>query len=59
VINYHVCNSCWNDPLVRYIRDDFLTCPRHQDTSRQFECTQLITVQQVKSVIRHQIRDVT
>ena len=52
VINYHACNSCWNDPLVRYIRDDFLTCPRHQDTPRQFECTRLITAEQVKAVIR-------
>jgi autotransporter strand-loop-strand O-heptosyltransferase len=52
VINYHACNSCWNDPLVRYIRDDFLTCPRHQDTPRQFECTRLITAAQVKAVIR-------
>jgi autotransporter strand-loop-strand O-heptosyltransferase len=52
VINYHACNSCWNDPLVRYMRDDFLTCPRHKDTPRQFECTRLITAEQVKAVIR-------
>jgi len=52
VINYHVCNSCWNDPLARYMRDDFLTCPRHKDTPRQFECTRLITAEQVKAVIR-------
>ena len=52
VINYHVCNSCWNDPLVRYVRDDFLTCPRHKDTPRQFECSRLITAEQVKTVIR-------
>jgi autotransporter strand-loop-strand O-heptosyltransferase len=52
VINYHACNSCWNDPLVRYVRDDFLTCPRHQDTPRHFECTRLITAEQVKRVIR-------
>jgi autotransporter strand-loop-strand O-heptosyltransferase len=52
VINYHVCNSCWNDPLVRYMRDDFLTCPRHKDTPRQFECTRLITAEHVKAVIR-------
>jgi autotransporter strand-loop-strand O-heptosyltransferase len=52
VINYHACNSCWNDPKARYIRTDFLTCPRHQNTPRQFECTRLITAEQVKSVIR-------
>jgi autotransporter strand-loop-strand O-heptosyltransferase len=52
VVNYHVCNSCWNDPLVRYMREDFLTCPRHKDTPRQFECTRLITAEHVKAVIR-------
>jgi autotransporter strand-loop-strand O-heptosyltransferase len=52
VINYHVCNSCWNDPLAHFDRHDFLTCPRHQNTPRQFECSRLITAEQVKNVIR-------
>ena len=52
VINFHTCNSCWNDPLVSYNRHDFFTCPRHKDTPRQFECTRLITAEHVKSVIR-------
>jgi autotransporter strand-loop-strand O-heptosyltransferase len=52
VINYHTCNSCWNDPQIRFDHQDFLWCPRHKDTPRQFECTRLITVDQVKAVIR-------
>ncbi len=52
VINYHACNSCWNDPRVRFNHTDFLWCPRHKDTERQFECTRLITADQVKQVIR-------
>jgi autotransporter strand-loop-strand O-heptosyltransferase len=28
VINYHACNSCWNDPRVRFDHRDFLWCPR-------------------------------
>jgi len=52
VINYHTCNSCWNDALAAFDRTDFLTCPRHKNTPRQFECTRLITAEQVKSVIR-------
>jgi autotransporter strand-loop-strand O-heptosyltransferase len=52
VINYHTCNSCWNDPLVGFDRTDFLSCPRHKNTPRQFECTRLITAAQVKQVIR-------
>ncbi|WP_426422613.1 autotransporter strand-loop-strand O-heptosyltransferase [Bradyrhizobium genosp. A] len=51
VINYHACNSCWNDVRVRFDHKDFLWCPRHKDTSRQFECTRLITAEQVKAAI--------
>ncbi|HEX3953929.1 MAG TPA: autotransporter strand-loop-strand O-heptosyltransferase [Stellaceae bacterium] len=52
VINYHACNSCWNDPRHRFDHHDFLWCPRHANTPRQFECTRLITAEQVKQIIR-------
>lgn len=52
VINYHACNSCWNDVRVRFDHKDYLWCPRHADTPRQFECTRLITADAVKDVIR-------
>jgi autotransporter strand-loop-strand O-heptosyltransferase len=52
VINYHPCNGCWNDQHIRFDHKDFLWCPRHKDTPRQFECTRLITVEQVKTAIR-------
>jgi len=52
VINYHTCNSCWNDVRHRFDHKDFLYCPRHKDTPRQFECTRLITTNQVKAVIQ-------
>lgn len=51
VINYHACNSCWNDVRVRFDHKDFLWCPRHANTPRQFECTRLITASQVISVL--------
>jgi autotransporter strand-loop-strand O-heptosyltransferase len=51
VINYHACNSCWNDVRQRFDHKDFEWCPRHKGTARQFECTRLITTAQVKSVI--------
>jgi len=51
VINYHACNSCWNDVRVRFDHKDFLWCPRHANTPRQFECTRLITAGQVISVL--------
>lgn len=47
VINWHTCNSCWNDPKERFDHHDFLWCPRHANTPRQFECTRLITAKQV------------
>jgi autotransporter strand-loop-strand O-heptosyltransferase len=52
VINWHTCNSCWNDPAVRFDHHDFTWCPRHAGTPRQFECTKLITAQQVMRVIQ-------
>jgi autotransporter strand-loop-strand O-heptosyltransferase len=52
VINYHACNSCWNDVRVRFDHKDFLWCPRHAGTPRQFECTRLITAEAVNSAIR-------
>jgi autotransporter strand-loop-strand O-heptosyltransferase len=52
VINYHACNSCWNDVRVRFDHKDFLWCPRHANTPRQFECTRLITADAVKEAIR-------
>jgi autotransporter strand-loop-strand O-heptosyltransferase len=51
VINWHTCNSCWNDPAVRFKHDDFMWCPKHQNTPRHFECTKLITGGHVISAI--------
>lgn len=47
IFNHHTCNSCWNDPRHSFDHADFFWCPRHKGTPRQFECTRLITPQQV------------
>ena len=52
VINYHACNSCFNDVRLPYGRSNYMACPRHAGTPRQFECTRLITADHVKAVIR-------
>jgi autotransporter strand-loop-strand O-heptosyltransferase len=52
VINYHACNSCWNDVRHRFDHHDYLWCPRHAGTTRQFECSRLITAEHVNSAIR-------
>ena len=52
IINYHVCNSCWNDLHLVFDQGDFMRCPRHKGTPRQFECTVAITAEHVKAVLR-------
>ncbi|HKD28824.1 MAG TPA: autotransporter strand-loop-strand O-heptosyltransferase [Xanthobacteraceae bacterium] len=52
IINYHTCNSCWNDVRHRFDHKDFMYCPRHKDTPRQFECTRFITTDQVKAAVQ-------
>ena len=36
---------------MRFDHKDFLWCPRHAGTPRQFECTRLITATQVMQII--------
>lgn len=50
-INWNACDSCWNDPQARFDHTDFLWCPRHAGTPRQFECTRLITSAKVTEMI--------
>lgn len=52
VVNYHACNSCWNDVRFTLDRGDFYWCPRHKGTPRQFECSRLISAGAVKAAIR-------
>jgi autotransporter strand-loop-strand O-heptosyltransferase len=52
VINYHTCNSCWNDMRIDFDHFDFLWCPRHKNTERHFECTRLISADHVKNIIK-------
>ena len=52
VINYHTCNSCWNDMRVDFDHYDFLWCPRHKGTERHFECTKMISPFQVIETIK-------
>ena len=52
VINYHTCHSCWNDMRIDFDHYDFLWCPRHKGTDRHFECTKLISAEQVITMIK-------
>ena len=57
VIDYHACNSCWNDTNIQFDHHDFMWCPRHAGTERQFECTRLITPRQVITAISRLMQD--
>ncbi|MDD6338559.1 MAG: autotransporter strand-loop-strand O-heptosyltransferase [Lentisphaeria bacterium] len=52
IINYHTCHSCWNDMRENFDHYDFLWCPRHKGTDRHFECTRLISAEQVINTIK-------
>jgi len=51
VINYHACNSCWNDARVRFEHGDFSWRPRHKGGPCQFECSRSITASQVEAAV--------
>ena len=57
VINYHVCNGCWNDTTVVFDHKDFEWCPRLKGTDRQFECSRYITPEAVCKVIDRLMSD--
>ncbi|CAI3954317.1 ADP-heptose:LPS heptosyltransferase (RfaF) (PDB:1PSW) [Commensalibacter communis] len=51
VFSTHVCNSCWNDVRYQFDHSNYLYCPKHQNTPRQFECTKGISHQHVIKTI--------
>jgi autotransporter strand-loop-strand O-heptosyltransferase len=57
VFNVHTCTGCWNDVRHRFDHHDFFWCPRHKGTSRQYECSALITSHQVISQIDKMLAD--
>ncbi|EHY3309539.1 adhesin-glycosylating O-heptosyltransferase EhaJ [Escherichia coli] len=54
VFNSYGCHGCWDDMRIDFDHQDFLQCPRHKGTERQYECSRLITGQQVIRII-HQL----
>lgn len=52
VINYHACNSCWNDPQYDFDHADWLWCPRNAGTPKQHECMKMISSAQVIQTIK-------
>jgi len=57
IVNYHVCNGCWNDSRIEFEHKDFEWCPRCKNTDRQYECSRFITPEHVNGVIDRLIND--
>ena len=55
IINLSVCNGCWNNPNFTFDKGDWLWCPVHKGTDRQFECHTSITSKMVINQIQHLI----
>jgi len=57
IINYHVCNGCWNDTSIEFDHKDFEWCPRHKGDEKHYECTRFISPEQVIKVIGRLMKD--
>ncbi|CAB3766536.1 autotransporter strand-loop-strand O-heptosyltransferase [Paraburkholderia humisilvae] len=56
VINFHPCNSCFNDTAHQFDPDDFDWCPRRADRRAQrFQCTATISPEFVIRVVNRLI----
>lgn len=51
VHNNSVCNGCFTNPQFKFDPSDWMWCPVHKGTDRQFECTKKITPFDVYSQI--------
>ncbi|MFV2015649.1 MAG: autotransporter strand-loop-strand O-heptosyltransferase, partial [Candidatus Heimdallarchaeota archaeon] len=51
VHNKDVCHSCFSNPKYGFNRGDWMWCPVHKNTSKQFICTKSITVEIVQQKI--------
>ncbi len=58
VINYNVCNGCWEDDRYEFNADSFDWCPRHgDDPVRQYECSRAINSYQVIRTVQRLMAD--
>ncbi|CAG9250027.1 Glycosyltransferase TibC [Paraburkholderia unamae] len=51
VINFHACNSCYNDTRHEFDDSDFGWCPRHAGDAFRYQCTKAITAEHVTRVV--------
>jgi autotransporter strand-loop-strand O-heptosyltransferase len=56
VINFHACNSCFNDTTTEFDSKNFAWCPRRSDKPQPFQCTAVITPEFVMRVVDRLMR---
>jgi autotransporter strand-loop-strand O-heptosyltransferase len=52
VMNKKVCHGCINSSEIKFDVNDWLWCPLHKNTERQFECTKQITPDDVLEAVK-------
>ncbi|WP_250865414.1 autotransporter strand-loop-strand O-heptosyltransferase [Caballeronia sp. INSB1] len=57
VINFHACNSCFNDTTCDFDDRDFQWCPRRRDKPGRFQCSSAISPEQVIAQVERLIAD--
>ena len=54
-INKEVCHGCFNTKGIAFDISDWVWCPLHKNTDRQFECSTVITPQEVMDTIQAEL----
>jgi autotransporter strand-loop-strand O-heptosyltransferase len=52
ITNKSVCHGCWNNPENKFDNGNWNWCPKHENTSRHFECHTSITPERVFEEIK-------
>ena len=55
IMNKNVCHGCINKTGISFDAGDWLWCPLHKGTERQFECTTSISPEEVFRVIKENL----
>ena len=43
IVNKDVCNGCWNNPMFKFDKGNWMWCPVNEDSPKHFECHKAIT----------------
>ena len=52
ITNKEVCNGCWNNPMFKFDKGNWMWCPVNEDTPKHFECHKSISVDDVASIVK-------